>query len=65
MSLKKLTSDTELYADFLDHLDASIAQHQKQLETYTDQVLIYRTQGAIMALRKLKMLKEALNGKHS
>lgn len=65
MSLKRLTNDGELYADFLDHLDTVIAQYQKQLETFTDQALIYRTQGAIAALRKLKMLKEALNGKHS
>lgn len=65
MSLKRLTSDVDLYADYLEHLDSLISQQQKQLETLSDQTLIFRAQGAIAILRKLKQLKEVLNGKHS
>ena len=65
MSLKRLTSDVDLYTDFLEHLDGLITHQQKQLETLTDQTLIFRAQGAIAALRKLKQLKESLNGKRN
>jgi len=39
-------------------LDLAIEQHHKVLEQSDDAVLMHRQQGAIMALRKLKMLQD-------
>jgi len=33
MSLKRLTSDVDLYADYLEHLDSLISQHQQCLQS--------------------------------
>ena len=43
-------------------LDNYISFHQKTLEQSTDTVELYKAQGAISALRKLKYLKEDVNG---
>lgn len=65
MSLKRLTSDVDLYTDYLEHLDSLISAQQKNMELMTEPTLIFRAQGAIAMLRKLKQLRETLNGKHS
>lgn len=43
-------------------LDNYINFHQKTLEQSADTVELYKAQGAIAALRKLKYLKEEVNG---
>jgi tRNA splicing ligase len=43
-------------------LDNYISFHQKTLEQSTDTVELYKAQGAIAAYRKLKYLKEEVNG---
>lgn len=43
-------------------LDNYISFHQKTLEQSTDEKELYKAQGAIAALRKLKYLKEEVNG---
>ena len=65
MSLKKLVNDYDSYGALMEHLDALIIREQKNLESLTDTTLIYRTQGALMTLRRLKLLREHVNGKHS
>lgn len=65
MSIKKLVNDVELYGALMEHLDVMIAKEQRSLESLTDTTLIFRSQGAISALRKLKLLREAVNVKHS
>lgn len=65
MSLKKLVNDVEVYGALMEHLDLLIVREQKNIETLTDTALIYRTQGALLTLKKLKSLREAVNGKHS
>lgn len=65
MSIKKLVNDVELYGALMEHLDVMIAKEQKALESLTDTTLIFRAQGAISVLRKLKLLREAVNVKHS
>jgi len=42
-------------------LDALIEQHHKAIEQTEDTVIIYRTQGAIAALRRLKYLRDEVN----
>jgi tRNA splicing ligase len=43
-------------------LDNYISFHQKTLEQSADEKELYKAQGAIAALRKLKYLKEEVNG---
>jgi hypothetical protein len=62
MNLKPLVNNKELYEDFQEYLGELIEAKRKILEQATDVTLIYQTQGAINALRKLKTLKEQVNG---
>ena len=62
MNLKPFVNNKDLYGDFLEYLDDLIELKRKALEQATDPVIIYQTQGAIAALRKLKTLKEQVNG---
>ena len=45
------------------YLDALIEQHHKAMEQADDTVVLHRTQGAISALRRLKILREEVLGK--
>ena len=47
---------------FNNYIDANISIHQNVLEQTTDAVLLHRQQGAIAALRKLKYLRDEVNG---
>jgi len=47
---------------FSDYIDATIAVHQNVLEQTSDTPLLHRQQGAIAALRKLKYLRDEVNG---
>jgi hypothetical protein len=40
----------------------AIEQHQKVLEQSDDTIMMHRQQGAITALRKLKYLRDEING---
>jgi len=46
---------------FNKYLDAVIEQHHKAIEQTEDTVTVYRTQGAIAALRRLKYLRDEVN----
>ena len=50
------------YSDKVTSMDLTIEQHHKVLEQSDDAVSMHRQQGAIMALRKLKMLRDEVNG---
>jgi len=43
------------------YLDAVIEQHHKAIEQTESTVTVYRTQGAIAALRRLKYLRDEVN----
>ena len=62
MHLKQLVNDKECYDQFLKHIDDLIYLRQRTMETANDAVVVYRQQGAIDVLRKLKLLKETVNG---
>jgi hypothetical protein len=46
---------------FNKYLDAVIDQHHKAIEQTNDMTIVYRTQGAITALRRLKLLRDEVN----
>ena len=60
--LKSLTG-TGQWKAFCEMLDYKIGMQQKKLEQSKDPVDIYHAQGAIQALRQMKLLKEEINGK--
>ncbi len=65
MSLKQLVNTPAIYEAFLEHLDEQIAAQHKVLETSADQTLLFKAQGAIAVLKRMKQLRESVNGKHS
>ncbi len=61
MHLKQLVNNKELYEEFQKHIDDLIYMRQRTMESANDPVIVYRQQGAIDVLRKLKLLKETVN----
>lgn len=61
-NLKQLVNNKELYEEFLKHVDDLIYLQHKQMEQATEPVVFYRAQGSINTLRKLKLLREQVNG---
>ena len=62
MNLKKLVNDKTLWDNFVEYLDDAIAKNHTALEQSDNHVVIHRLQGAIGALRRLKYLREEMNG---
>ena len=60
--LKTLVNTKTQWEAFNEHLDYSIELCQKKLEQSVDMVEIHQAQGAIQALRKLKLLRDQVNG---
>jgi len=61
VKLKQFVNDKELWDDFCTYIDTSISQQHRSLEQADNQVIFYRMQGAITALRRLKHLKSEMN----
>ena len=60
--LKPWVGNNRQWQAFSDYLDYVISQQQKALEQADHSVVIHRSQGAIATLRKLKYLREEVNG---
>lgn len=61
-ALNDLVNRKQKWDAFNYVLDNYISFHQKTLEQSSDEKELYKAQGAIAALRKLKYLKEEVNG---
>ncbi len=62
MNLKKLVNDKSLWDNFVEYLDHTIEQQHKSMEQSEDNIMLYRAQGAIAVLRRLKYLRDEMNG---
>ena len=62
MQIKRLVNDKALWDSFLEEVDTRIVFAQKQLEQRIEPAEIYRLQGEIKALRRLKQLRDKING---
>lgn len=62
MSLKGIVNDNALWTALTDELDARIFFAHKELENATTVEGVYRFQGEVRALRKLKQLRDKVNG---
>ena len=61
MVLRRLTGDKELWDSFVEYIDESIAKQHKALEQATEVPMIYKLQGSIACLRRMKFLRDELN----
>jgi len=61
MILRKLTTDKELWDAFVEYIDDAIAKQHKTLEQASDMPMIYKLQGSIACLRRMKYLRDELN----
>lgn len=62
MSLKSFVNNKAEWDAFCETLDYDISIYHKRLEQSDSTVDIYRTQGCIQALQKLKYLRDKVNG---
>ena len=62
MNLKKLVNDKDLWENFIKYLDHGIEQQHRAMEQAEDNTILYRAQGAIASLRRLKYLRDEMNG---
>lgn len=62
MSLKSFVNNKEQWDAFTKELDERISATHKSMEGITEPADLYRGQGYIQALRKLKYLRDVLNG---
>jgi hypothetical protein len=60
--LKPWVNNNRQWEAFNSYIDAVIDMQHKALEQADDNVMMYRSQGAIAALRKLKTLRDEING---
>ena len=61
--LKAVISSPNLWDAFVEKLDYDIEHHQRKLEQATEMADVFKAQGAIVALRQLKYLKDEINAK--
>ena len=61
--LKVLVNNHQLWQDFNKYLDFLISEQHRVIEQASDDKIMWKTQGAITALRRLKKLKEEVNGR--
>lgn len=62
MSLKQWVNDKNTMDEFVKHLDDLIFLQHKTMEQTDEPVDMYRAQGSIATLKKLKLLRETVNG---
>ena len=62
MNLKPFVNDKHLWDDFCEEVDNRITQEQRGLEQALKIEDVYRRQGAITALRRMKQLRDQVNG---
>lgn len=62
MSLKKIVNDKESWDALVEFYDECIADQHKIMERVTDVTDVHRSQGAIAVLRKLKYMRDKVNG---
>jgi hypothetical protein len=60
--LKPWVNNNRQWQAFNDYIDVLIQQQQKALEQADNAILLHRSQGAVAALRKLKYLRDEVNG---
>ena len=61
INLKPFVNNKQMHDAFMAYLDDKIAQMGRALETAWEEKEIYRIQGDIRRLRKLKLIRDEIN----
>jgi len=61
-NLKQWVNNKDFVDAFNAHIDDLIYLQHKQMEQATEPAVFYRAQGSVATLRKLKLLRETVNG---
>ena len=61
ITLRKLTTDKELWDAFVEYINDAIEKQHKTLEQATEVSMMYKLQGSIACLRRMKYLRDELN----
>ena len=62
MSLKSFVNDKPQWDAFCEELDVWITEQHKSLEQAEHSIDVHRAQGSIATLRRLKYLRDKVNG---
>ena len=62
MSIKLLVNTKEIWEAFLEEMDEKIERVHVQMEQATTPEDFYRLQGHVTCLRRLKILRDEVNG---
>jgi len=58
-----LVNNPQILNGFNSYLDAVIQEQHRILEQSDDSLIVQRSQGAVAVLRKLKLLRDEVNGR--
>ncbi len=61
-SLKQLVNNKDLWDSFNEHLDTELSQLYSRLSVADESIELHRIQGEIRSLKRLKYLREKVNG---
>jgi len=61
-ALKKLVNDKQLWDAYVEYLDSKIHSAHVRLEQENKPDNMYRVQGEIASLRRLKYMRDEING---
>ena len=61
-ALKKLVNDKQLWDAYVEYLEEKISSAHKRLEQEKLPDNMYRVQGEIASLRRLKYMRDEING---
>jgi hypothetical protein len=59
--LKPLVNNKDQWDSFSDYVNYLIAQNHAIMEQTSDLVMLHRSQGAIMMLKRLRQLRDSVN----
>jgi len=62
--IKPLVNNLKLLNSFNDYLDVQIQAQYKIMEQSNDMLTVHRSQGAVAILKRLKLLREEVNGRN-
>ena len=62
MSLKLLVNNKDIWESFVEEMDSKIERIHVQMEQATSPDDFYRLQGHVACLRRLKRLRDEVNG---
>ena len=63
MSLKKIINDKESWDALVEYYDSCISTQHVTMERLSSSDELHRSQGAINILRKLKLMRDEINGR--